>query len=61
MKKEVDFLKILKHPNIVIYYGSEIDDEYLKIYLEYIDMGSISSMLKTYGPFPEDIVINYTS
>ena len=23
-------------------------------------MGSISSMLKTYGPFPEEVVIRYT-
>lgn len=53
-------LKNLNHPNIVKYYGSEIQDKYLKIYLEYIDMGSISKMLKTYGPFPEEVVIRYT-
>ena len=60
IQKEVEFLKDLKHLNIVAYYGSEIQGEYLKIYLEYIDMGSIASMLKTYGPFPQDIVIHYT-
>ena len=60
MVNEVEFLKELKHPNIVKYYGSEIENEYLKIYLEYIDMGSISSMLKTYGPFPEEVVVRYT-
>ena len=58
--KEVNFLKELQHPNIVKYYGYEIDKDYLKIYLEYIDMGSISSMLKKHGSFPEEIVINYT-
>ena len=56
----MDFLKELKHPNIVAYYGSEVWGEFLLIYLEYIDMGSIASMLKSYGPFPQDVVINYT-
>jgi serine/threonine protein kinase len=51
LQKEVDFLKELKHTNIVAYYGSEIRGEFLLIYLEYIDMGSIASMLKIYGPF----------
>ena len=60
LQKEVEFLKELKHPNIVAYYGSEIREDFLMIYLEYIDMGSIAYMLKNYGPFPEDIVINYT-
>ena len=58
--KEDEILRELKHPNIVNYYGSELDQEYLKIYIEYIDMGSIASMLKTYGPFPEEIVRRYT-
>lgn len=60
LKKEDEILKDLKHQNIVTYYGSELDKEYLKIYIEYIDMGSIASMLKTYGPFPEEIVRRYT-
>lgn len=42
------------------YYGSEIEECFLKIYLEYVDMGSIASMLKIYGPFPEEVVIRYT-
>lgn len=58
--KEVEFLKDLEHPNIVKYYGYDIDKDYLKIYLEYIDMGSISAMLKKYGSFPEEVVVKYT-
>ena len=53
-------MKELKHPNIVKYYGSEVEGNFQKIYLEYVDMGSIASMLKIYGPFPEEVVIRYT-
>lgn len=60
LEKEVALLSELKHSNVVIYYDSEREEEYLKIYLEYVDMGSIASMLKTYGPLPEEVVAQYT-
>ena len=60
LQKEVGLLSVLKHPNIVEYYDSERENDYLKIYLEYVDMGSIANMLKIYGPFPEEVVSRYT-
>lgn len=60
IEQEVNVLKELRHPNIVKYYGFERDEDFLKIYLEFVDMGSISTMLKNYGPFPEPVVIQYT-
>ncbi|MBJ8119855.1 protein kinase, partial [Bacillus cereus] len=39
MEKEVELLSELKHPNVVEYYDSERENEFLKIYLEYVDMG----------------------
>ena len=60
LQKEVVLLSELKHPNVVAYYDSERDNDHLKIYLEYVDMGSIASMLKTYGPFPDEVVARYT-
>lgn len=60
MQKEVVLLSELKHPNVVAYYDSERENEFLKIYLEYVDMGSIATMLKTYGPFPDEVISRYT-
>lgn len=60
IEQEVNVLKELRHPNIVKYYGSEKDESFLKIYLEYVDMGSIAIMLKKYGSFSEEVVIRYT-
>ena len=50
----------MSNENIVSYYGCKRDKYTLRIYLEYIDMGSISSMLQTYGAFNEQIASIYT-
>ena len=60
LQKEVEILKQYQHPNIVQYYGSEIQGQNLKIFLEYVDMGSISQMLEKYGNFAEEVVIRFT-
>ena len=53
-------LKQLSHQNIVQYYGSELADEALSIYLEYVSGGSIHKLLREYGPFKEPVIRNYT-
>lgn len=53
-------LKELHHPNIVDFYGFEEDKNFYKIYMEYMDEGSVSSMIENYGPLSESVVINYT-
>uniref|UniRef100_A0ACD5YNI2 Uncharacterized protein n=1 Tax=Avena sativa TaxID=4498 RepID=A0ACD5YNI2_AVESA len=60
LNQEVDLLSQLSHQNIVQYYGSELTDEALSIYLEYVSGGSIHKLLRDYGPFREPVIRNYT-
>ncbi|CAN6278842.1 unnamed protein product [Urochloa humidicola] len=60
LNQEVDILRKLSHQNIVQYYGSELTDEALSIYLEYVSGGSIHNLLRDYGPFKEPVIRNYT-
>ncbi|XP_066321820.1 mitogen-activated protein kinase kinase kinase 3-like isoform X4 [Miscanthus floridulus] len=60
LKQEVDMLRQLSHQNIVQYYGSELTDEALSIYLEYVSGGSIHKLLRDYGPLKEPVIRNYT-
>ena len=46
----------LTHPNIVRYLGTQRDDEFLNIFLEYVPGGSIASLLSKFGPFNERII-----
>jgi serine/threonine protein kinase len=46
LKLELKILKELKHPNIVEYFGSETINEIFYIYLEYMNAGDISKILK---------------
>ncbi|XP_057492784.1 mitogen-activated protein kinase kinase kinase 3-like isoform X2 [Actinidia eriantha] len=60
LNQEIALLSQLSHPNIVQYYGSEIDEEKLSVYLEYVSGGSIHKLLQEYGPFREPVIQNYT-
>lgn len=60
IKEESKLLSELKHKNIVTYYGSEREKEFLKIYMEFVEGGSIASLIKTYGPFQEQVAARYT-
>jgi mitogen-activated protein kinase kinase kinase len=59
-------LQKLDHPNIVKYLGCDraLSDNsergYIKIFMEYLPGGSISSMLKLYGSFEECIISKFT-
>ncbi|CAI9261845.1 unnamed protein product [Lactuca saligna] len=58
--QEVSLLSRLSHPNIVQYYGSEMVDDKLYIYLEYVSGGSIYKLLQEYGQFGELAIRSYT-
>ncbi|KAF2100393.1 hypothetical protein NA57DRAFT_12354, partial [Rhizodiscina lignyota] len=58
---EIDLLKNLDHPNIVKYHGYTRDSSVLNIILEYCENGSLHSILKNFGKFPEDLVAIYMS
>jgi serine/threonine protein kinase len=58
---EVDLLKNLDHPNIVKYHGFKKTPETLNIILEYCENGSLHSISKNFGRFPENLVALYMS
>lgn len=58
---EIDLLKNLNHANIVKYKGFARDKENLWIILEYCENGSLQTILKKFGKFPESLVAVYIS
>ncbi|XP_057496330.1 LOW QUALITY PROTEIN: mitogen-activated protein kinase kinase kinase 3-like [Actinidia eriantha] len=60
LNQEIALLSQLSHPNIVQYYGSEMGEEKLSVYLEYVSGGSIHKLLQEYGAFREPVIQNYT-
>jgi serine/threonine protein kinase len=58
---EIDLLKSLSHPNIVRYNGFVSTSESLYIILEYCENGSLHSICKNFGKFPENLVALYMS
>ena len=58
---EIDLLKNLDHPNIVKYRGFVKSAETLNIILEYCENGSLHSISKNFGKFPENLVGLYMS
>ncbi|CAA0828561.1 mitogen-activated protein kinase kinase kinase 3 [Striga hermonthica] len=60
LNQEIALLSQLSHANIVQYYGSDLSEERLSVYLEYVSGGSIFKLLREYGPFGEPVIQNYT-
>ncbi|XP_029117275.1 mitogen-activated protein kinase kinase kinase YODA isoform X1 [Elaeis guineensis] len=58
--QEISLLSRLRHQNIVQYYGSEMIDDKLYIYLEYVSGGSIHKLLQEYGKLGEPAIRSYT-
>jgi serine/threonine protein kinase len=54
--QEIDLLKNLNHPNIVKYHGFVKSSEALWIILEYCEQGSLYTICKNFGKFPENLV-----
>ncbi|XP_077129181.1 mitogen-activated protein kinase kinase kinase 19 isoform X1 [Ranitomeya variabilis] len=61
LQEEVDLLKTLKHINIVGYLGTSFDETVVTIFMEYVPGGSISSILRHFGPLQEVVISRYTS
>ncbi|CAK4010492.1 Cytokinesis sepH [Lecanosticta acicola] len=57
--QEIDLLKNLNHPNIVKYHGFVKSADSLYIILEYCEQGSLHSICKNFGKFPENLVALY--
>ncbi|KAL8524005.1 hypothetical protein ACS0TY_013823 [Phlomoides rotata] len=61
LEQEIKFLKDLKHPNIVQYYGCEIIEDRFCIYLEYVHPGSVNKYIHEHcGAMTESIIRNFT-
>ncbi|BGP67636.1 mitogen-activated protein kinase kinase kinase [Rhodotorula toruloides] len=60
LKAEIELLKDLDHPNIVLYLGMEQTPEFLSIFLEYVPGGSIGRIIRTHGKFEEDVIKFFT-
>ncbi|OTB00843.1 hypothetical protein M426DRAFT_15069 [Hypoxylon sp. CI-4A] len=56
IEAEIDLLKNLNHDNIVKYIGFVKASDCLNIILEYCENGSLHSICKAYGKFPENLV-----
>ncbi|VUC37800.1 unnamed protein product [Clonostachys rosea] len=56
IESEIDLLKNLWHDNIVKYIGFAKTTDCLNIILEYCENGSLHSICKAYGKFPENLV-----
>ena len=59
LKSEINLLKKLEHPKIVKYIDSIYTEDHLNIVLEYVENGSLDSLIKKFGKIPEQLVIIY--
>lgn len=53
LQKELALMERLHHPNIVQCLGADHDDQYLRIYMDYVAGGSVSSIIRSFGCFQE--------
>eukprot|EP00563_Minutocellus_polymorphus_P011029 CAMPEP_0181070172 /NCGR_PEP_ID=MMETSP1070-20121207/27339_1 /TAXON_ID=265543 /ORGANISM="Minutocellus polymorphus, Strain NH13" /LENGTH=751 /DNA_ID=CAMNT_0023151029 /DNA_START=10 /DNA_END=2268 /DNA_ORIENTATION=- len=60
-EREIHLMRALDHPNIVRYIGCERDQKRstLAIFQEWVPGGSISSLLRKFGPFPLPVIRKY--
>jgi mitogen-activated protein kinase kinase kinase len=59
LENEIAVMARLDHPNIVRYLGCQADREALYIFQEWVPCGSISDMLKAYGPLGDAVTGRY--
>ncbi|KAI8917704.1 kinase-like domain-containing protein [Powellomyces hirtus] len=61
LMQEVELLKSLAHPNIVKYLGFMLQEGYLNIILEFMECGSLQTVMKKYGLLiPEKLAAVYS-
>jgi len=61
LQTEIDIMRKLSHPNIVRYFGAELNDEegVLNIFQEWVPGGSIATLLSKMGAFSVPVVRSY--
>lgn len=58
--QEIDLMKRLNHPNIVLFLGCERTGKKLNILMEYVPGSSLDALLNKFGAFSEEVVCAYT-
>lgn len=58
---EIRILKALNHPNIVRYIDFVKSEKHFNIVLEYVEQGSLLSLVKQFGAITENLVRVYVS
>ncbi|CAG8446209.1 8918_t:CDS:2 [Funneliformis mosseae] len=59
LMQEVELLKSLSHPSVVKYESFIMTTDHINIILEYVENGSLLHTLKSFGTFPEKLVVSY--
>ncbi|CAM6086087.1 unnamed protein product [Calypogeia fissa] len=59
IQKEIEVLSMLRHPNVVQYFGTAMEDGHLCIFLELMQ-SSLSSIIKVFHHFDETLISTYT-
>jgi len=59
LEGEISILQNLKHPHIVSFLGHDCLDSCLYVYLEYMPGGSMTSVLRQFGPLDESLLVVY--
>ncbi|CAI2172646.1 9252_t:CDS:10, partial [Funneliformis geosporum] len=59
LMQEVELLKSLSHPSVVKYESFIMTTDHINIILEYVENGSLLHTLKSFGNFPEKLVVSY--
>lgn len=59
IKNEINLLKKIEHPKIVKYLDCIQTDEYLNIVLEFMENGSLDSLIKKFGKINESLCALY--
>mmetsp|Transcript_19082 Transcript_19082/g.24659 ORF Transcript_19082/g.24659 Transcript_19082/m.24659 type:complete len:427 (+) Transcript_19082:66-1346(+) len=59
IQSEIETLRSLSHKNIVRYRGTEITDDDLHIFMDYVPGGSIASLIKKFGPMCDSLISVY--
>ncbi|KAJ7757741.1 kinase-like protein [Mycena maculata] len=60
LKREIENMNLLHHPNMVEYLGLEEEDESLTIFMEYVPGRSVQANILKYGAFGDNVVKWFT-
>lgn len=59
LENEITIMQDLKHPFVVSYLGHDYIDDRIYMYMDFMPGGSLSSVLKDYGPLDESLMAKY--